>query len=418
MIDIKKIVHAHNEVLERLRRRDPTISLNDILDLYQEKAPLQYSYESLLRQINSISKGVSKLDRTTTDFEDARETSKTFWEQSRAMKERLDLVSRNLEKRLLEIPNVVLDNVPVSQNKEDKEIVHYYGDKPIFDFPPLDHVILCERLGLIDFERGTKIAGPGFPLYTGKGAVLEWALINFMIDNARKNGFEFILPPILNNTASLVSTGNLPKFQDEIYSCKNDNLHLIPTAETPITNLYRNEILDAEKLPMRIVAYTPCFRREAGAAGKITHGLMRLHQFNKLESYSICLPDQAKSEHELLINNGEQILKDLKLPFRLANLPSCDLAQQSAQTFDIEIWLPVLEQYSEVSSASNCLDYQARRANIRYRTGKEKGFVTTLNCSALATPRVMIALLENNQTSDGHIKIPEPLVKYTGFDVI
>lgn len=418
MIDIKTIAQNPERIQNLLQRRDPNIDLSEILRLYSQKREAQRVYESQLSLLNGVSKDISKLEKDSPEFLSAIEDARGLREKIKPLVETFEFLSGTLDEKLLELPNIVLEAVPVSQRKEDKQIVHHWGEKPQFDYEILDHVALSEKHGLIDFKRGAKIAGSGFPLYRGKGAVLEWALINFMIDNAREAEFEFILPPILNNTQSLITTGNLPKFSEEIYSLQRDELHLIPTAETPITNLYRDEVLDGEDLPVRIAAYTPCFRREAGAAGKMTRGLMRLHQFNKLETYSICTPEQSHSEHRALIDNGERILKELGLHFRLANLPSCDLAQQSSQTYDIEIWLPKLRDYSEVSSASNCLDYQARRANIRYKDSSGKNFATTLNCSALATPRIMISLLESNQCEDGHIEIPKCLIKYTGFSKI
>jgi seryl-tRNA synthetase len=418
MIDMKSILENPEEILANLRKREPQISLDPLILLEKERKRLQTEYDQLRRDIHEASNYISKLDKTSVEFLQQRESSRAFGGRVADLKKSLEETSSRLEKELLAIPNVILPQVPVSQSKEDKEIIYVYGEKPTFDFKPLDHLTISERLGIIDFKRGTKIAGSGFPLYRGKGAILEWSLINFMIDNARENGYEFMLMPLLNNATSLTATGSLPKFADELYVFEKDGLYLIPTAETPLTNLFRGEVLEEAQLPARFASYSPCFRREAGAAGKMTKGLMRLHQFNKLETYTFCLPEQVTEEHKRLVSNGEQILKKLGLHFRLANLPSCDLAQQSAQTFDIEAWLPVLGEYSEVSSASNCLDYQARRADIRYKGENKKGYVYTLNCSALATPRVMISLLESNQTEDGHVVIPEALRRYTQFDKI
>ncbi|MEK6936056.1 MAG: serine--tRNA ligase [Nanoarchaeota archaeon] len=418
MLDIHKIIDCKEDCEANLRKRDPTISLDTLLQFETERKQLQKEYDFTRTEINEASKQMSRSDKSSAEFETRRSKLRTMGDYANYLKTKLTEIETNFKIELLSLPNFISSEVPMSYNKEDKQIIRMYGKKPVFDFPIQDHLTLGEKLNLFDFKRGTKIAEPGFPVYTGKGAFLEWSLINFFIDNARQSGFNFVLLPILNNTESLITTGNLPKFADEIYSCKRDELHLIPTAETPITNLYRDEVLDVKDLPLRIASYSPCFRREAGATGKMTKGLMRIHQFNKLETYSICIPEQAKQEQTLLIENGERILKQLGLHYRLANLPSCDLANQSSQTFDIEIWLPHLMQYSEVSSASNCLDYQSRRANIKFKDGNKKDLAYTLNCSALATPRVMIALLESNQTSDGHVIIPEVLRKYTQFDRI
>lgn len=420
MIELKRITADPFGILEILRKRDPSINLDELLRLEAERKGLQTKYEGARQEVNRISEEISTKRRgnKSGDFSELITRSRQVNLEAGGLYTILEGVSKSIETELLKLPNLILPEVPVSMRKEDKDIVHSYGEKPIFNFKPLDHVTLGERLDILDFERGAKIAESGFPIYKGKGAVLEWSLINFMIDRAVDSGYDFMLLPLLNNTRSLVTTGNLPKFAEELYSCQRDDLHLIPTAETPLTNLHRDEILDVSKLPKRMASYSPCFRREAGSGGKMSRGLMRIHQFNKLETYSICLPENASEEHQRLINNGESILKDLNLHFRLANLPSCDLAQQSAQTFDIEIWLPVLGQYSEVSSASNCLDYQARRANIKYRRGDQKDYTYTLNCSALATPRIMISLLESNQTESGHVVVPEALRRYTRFDKI
>lgn len=418
MLDIHLITQDKGTVEANLRQRDPSISLDHVIELEKQRAAMQRDYDSLRQQINTRGKEIAKMPKDSPQFLTSKNEMRAVSDRATQLGDELGRVRGELETELLALPNMVRQGVPISDRKEDKEIVHAWGEKPAFDYKPLDHVALGERLGILDFERGVKIAESGFPVYVGKGALLEWALINHMVRNAVSHGFNFMLLPLLNNTKSLMTTGNLPKFAEELYSCQRDDLHLIPTAETPITNFHRDETLPADSLPVRIASYSPCFRREAGSHGKLARGLMRLHQFNKLESYSICLPEQTQEEHKMLIENGERILKDLGLHFRLANLPSCDLAQQSSQTFDIEIWLPCLGQYSEVSSASNCGDYQARRANIRFKGDQGRGFAYTLNCSALATPRVMIALLESNQTPDGHVVVPEVLRRDTGFDVI
>lgn len=418
MLDIRLIVERKEEVEANLRKRDPSISLDGVASLAERQRELRHAYDESRHSINSANDYMRSADKKSAAFADKVGELRALKGQSQGIKAQLDEIETRLREEMLALPNMIADGVPVSGRKEDKDIVYVFGEKPQFDFTPKDHVVLAKEHGLIDFDRGTRMAESGFPLYTGKGATLEWALINYFIDHARDKGFDFQLFPLLNNTASLTASGNLPKFAEEIYSCERDPLHLIPTAEVPITNLYSGETIPEERLPVRIVSYSPCFRREAGSYGKMARGLMRLHQFNKVETYSFCTPEQAKAEHELLIENGQEILRELGLHFRLANLPSCDLAQQSSQTFDIEIWLPHLGDYSEVSSASNCRDYQARRANIAYKGAEGRGFVHTLNCSALATPRVMIALLESNQTADGRIRVPEPLQRYTRFSEI
>jgi seryl-tRNA synthetase len=418
MLDLHAIVNNLKKYEQILQKRDPNIKLDPLIECYNEKKKYLTEFERLQSKRKEESRLLAKLDKKSHDFEEKRTELRLLSEEVAKLKRLIRETEQKLNEILLSLPNIILDEVPVSYNKEDKEIVKIGGTKPKFNFPIKSHQELCKSLGIIDFERSAKIAGTGFPLYCGKGAQLEWALINFMLTHSIKNGFIFILPPFLNNTTSLIVSGSLPRFKEEIYSCRDDDLHLIPTSEVPLTNLYRNETLDRNQLPIRLCAYSPCFRREAGSYGKLTRGLMRLHQFNKIEMYSICLPSESKKELKFLVENAENILKMLNLHYRIVNLPSCDLAYQSAQTYDIEVWLPYIGEYSEVSSASNCLDYQARRGNIRFRDGFTSGYVHTLNCSGLATPRVMIALLETYQTEDGHIIIPEVLRPYMGFDKI
>jgi len=416
MLDINKIINHKDEVEELLRARDPSISLDSVLAYAAVKRNANYELEELNRKINSSVKNMPS--KGTPEFEDYI----TKMTELKNKKKPLELASsqadKTLKDELLSLPNIIRPTVPRSYNKEDKDIIRFGGgEKPKFDFKMIDHMNLAISRDLIDFPRATKLAQSGFPLYKNKGARLEWALINFMIDKAINNGFEFLLFPLLNNTKSLTASGNLPKFKEEIYSCIDDDLHIIPTAEVPLTNFYRGEILDSNKLPIRMVSYSPCFRREAGSYGKMAKGLMRLHQFNKVETYVITSEENSEEEFQNLIKNGESILEDLGLHYRLANLPSCDLATQSAQTYDIEIWLPKLQEYSEVSSASHCLDFQSRRASIRHKSkGNKPALVHTLNCSALATPRVMIALLETYQQADGSINVPEVLQSYVGVD--
>lgn len=406
MIDENLILKQCELVQQNLVYRGDSTSAHEVKDIILKRKASQRELERLLQERNECSQTIRDLTGA------AREEAITY------VRELKDTISEHntthativekAQEAVLGLPNMIADGVPRSANKNDKDIWRIWGEqKDCLD----DHLTIVENNGLVDFKNGTKIAGSGFPLYKGKGARLEWGLINFMLDKAFDKGFEFFLPPIVNNTASLTAAGNLPKFADEIYST-TDEMHLIPTAEVPITNYFRGETLSETDLPARIVSFSPCFRREAGAYGRMSKGLMRLHQFNKVETYVVCTPEQAAAEYEMLIANGEEILQDLGLSYRIANLPSCDLANQAAQTVDIEIWLPKLGDFSEVSSASNCTDYQARRANIK--TDKKR-FANTLNCSALATPRVMIALLETYQDGDSII-IPEALRPYVGCE--
>lgn len=418
MIDLKKIMEEPEGIESILRKRDPEISIGGIVARANERQEVRQQYESIRNRANELQGHLSELPKDSLEFKGIVESLRSLKTETAELKRKLDAHDTYIKDELLKLPNLISKQVPVSQRKEDKQVLHHSGEKPAHAFQAKSHLELAETLGIIDFKRAGKIAGAGFPLYRGKGAMLEWGLIQYMVDQAVEDGFEFMLFPLLNNTASLTSSGNLPKFADEIYTYEKDGLHLVPTAEVPLTNLYRGEVISAEELPLRMCSYSPCFRREAGSYGKLTKGLMRLHQFNKVETYSICTPEQSGEEFGRLVRHGEKVLEGLGLHFRLANLPSCDLAQQSSQTMDIEIWLPFLGDYSEVSSASNCTDYQARRADIRYKGKEGKGYVHTLNCSALATPRVMIALLEAYQTKEGHVDVPEALRRYTGFGSI
>jgi len=417
MHDLKNLINNREKIEKNLQKRDKSISLDNVVDLSEKRNTLISQYEKTRRQLNEANRKMSQIPKNSSEFTEYRKKLKEIGTESSRLKGLSEAVETELRREMLNLPNIISDNVPVSQVKTDSIIERTYGAIPEYSFEPKDHVELCESLGTVDFKNGAKIAKAGFPLYSGKGAQLEWSLINYFIDKATDAGFKFMLFPLLNNTISLTSSGNLPKFAAEIYSCEQDGLHAIPTAEVPLTNLFRGEIIE-DDLPVKLASYSPCFRREAGAGGTANRGLMRMHQFNKVETYIFCKPEDSNQELEGLIQHGEGILQDLGLHYRLANLPSCDLAHQSSQTKDIEIYIPSLGKYSEVSSASNCLDFQTRRANIRFKDGNKKEYAHSLNCSALATPRVTVALLETYQNANGSISVPEVLQKYTGFDRI
>jgi seryl-tRNA synthetase len=410
MRDVKQLLENRIATEAELKERDPAITLDAIALLYEARKTIQTTYDTKRAELKQLS-------LTAQADPQVRDTARALRAESQAIASQLEEATSKLNEALLHLPNTLQPDVPRSQHKDDKVIVHVFGKPPQLHQGAQDHIELGKRHSILDFERASKIAGSGFPLYRGAGAKLEWGLINFMIDRAIANGFEFMMLPLLNNSTSLTASGNLPRFAEELYSTA-DGWHAIPTAEVPLTNFYRDETLDTKSLPIRIASYSPCFRREAGGHGKLARGLMRMHQFNKVETYSFCEPQQARREHEELVRNGESILESLGLHYRLANLPSSDLASQSSQTFDIEVWLPKAAMYSEVSSASNCTDFQARRANIKMKGGRKSGYVHTLNCSALATPRVMIALLETYQRPDGSIDVPQVLQPYVGIDRI
>jgi seryl-tRNA synthetase len=313
------------------------------------------------------------------------------------------------------------ETVPTGISEDDNVEMYKWGEKPEFDFPIKDHYTIGHDLGLFDFNRGSKITGSGFPLYTGKGAKLERALINFMLDfHVEKHGYKEIFPPFLVNRDSTAGTGQLPKLEDDMYYCGVDDLFLIPTAEVPVTNIYKNEILKNDELPIYLTAYSACFRREAGSYGKDTRGFQRVHQFNKVEMVKFTTPESSYDELETLLKNAEEILQALEIHYRVIELCTADLSFASAKTYDIEVWSPAQEKYLEVSSCSNFEDFQARRIGIRYRR-KSDGkvdFVHTLNGSGVATPRLLISILEAYQNDDGSVSVPAALQPYMNIDLL
>ena len=338
------------------------------------------------------------------------------------MNDTLGEIEKKMESILLSLPNKLHPDVPEGSSAEDN---HTYKEPIVFDhaldFPLLNHLDLGNKLGILDFERGAKISGTGFPVYTGKGARLERALLNFMLDyHTEKHGYTEVFPPFMVNEDSLRGTGQWPKFADQVYYINEDNLYAIPTAEVPVTNLHRDEMLRDEQLPISYAAYSACFRREAGSYGKDTRGFLRVHQFNKVEMVKFTRPEKSYDALEEILQNAEAILKALKIPYRVLLLCSGDISASAAKCYDIEVWSPAESKYLEASSCSNFEDYQARRANIRFKPdGSSKpAYVHTLNGSGLATSRLMVSLLENYQTAEGTIVVPEVLRKYTGFDVI
>jgi seryl-tRNA synthetase len=330
-------------------------------------------------------------------------------------------------KQLLEVlPNFPMDDVPVAPTSADNKQIKLAGQKPVFDFPVKDHVALNDKLKLFDFVRGAKIAGSGWPLYTDRGARLEWALLNYMLDVQRKNGFIQIMPPLLVKQEIMYGAGQLPKFENQLFKTEDDpKLYLIPTSECPICGMHYDEILDEAQLPLKYAAYTPCFRREAGGGRKNEKGLIRTHQFNKVEMFALTKPEDSPKMHQLMLDSAEEILQSLGIHYRNMLLTTGDMSFAAAKTIDIEAWLPGLAHadgsigdFKEVSSVSNCTDFQSRRSQIRYKpTGDKTTFVHTLNGSGLATSRVMVALLETHQQADGSILVPKVLHRYLGADM-
>ena len=418
MLDIREIREDPDGVLARLRRRDPSLDLSTVLSLDEERRGLVRKVEELRRRRKQGSEEVAalKAQGKTEEAQDRIASLRALSEELKALEDRLSQVESALQSELLSLPNLPHDSVPPG-TKEEKVVLRTWGQPQKFDFPPKHHVELGRKLGLLDFERAAKVTGARFPMYTGLGAMLELTLVHWMLElHVREHGYIPVLPPILANRTSFLVSGQLPKFADELYHCEEDDLFLNPTAESLLVNLHRDEILAEEELPLRYVAYTPCFRREAGSYGEEQRGLIRVHQFNKVELFHYTTPERSYRDLEELVGHAEEVLKRLGLHYRVVLLPSQDLAQQSAKTIDLEVWLPGQGKYYEVSSCSNCEAYQARRGNIRFRPagGGRPKFVHTLNGSGLATSRLFAAILEQNQRPDGTVVLPEVLAELLG----
>lgn len=420
MLDIHLIREDPGKVAEALRKKNVKPDLDTLLqkdkklrELSKETDDLKHLRNTVTRQIQDKKK--QKLDASEIILE-MRKVSARIKENDQQILE----LQQEIKDYLTGLPNIPHKTVPVGNNETDNVEVRRWGTFRDFSFKPKAHLELGESLGLFDFNRAAKISGSGFPLYMGKGARLERALLNFMLDvHTLEHGYMEIYPPFMVNSASAMGTGQLPKMADDMYYLEDDDLWLIPTAEVPVTNIHREEIVPLENLPIKYTAYSGCFRREAGSYGKDTRGFQRLHQFNKVELVQFCHPDESYETLEKLVGHAEVILQKLELPYRVVELCSADLSFAAAKCYDIELWSPAEEKWLEVSSCSNFEDFQARRSNIRFKDkdGKNR-FVHTLNGSGVATPRLLIAILENYQNEDGSIRIPDVLQKYTTIDTI
>lgn len=416
MLDIKLIRSNPEKVKEALKKRREEINIEEILTLDQKRRELLLEAGTLKEKRNTVSEEIGKLKR---EKKDAQEKILAMKEVSIKIKEldtQVKEVEEEISKILLEIPNIPHESVPVGKDEKDNIEIRRWGELPKFDFTPLPHWDIGEALDILDFEQGAKVASARFTVLKGMGAQLERALINFMLDlHTKEHNYKEIFPPFLVNTETMTGTGQLPKFESDLFKCEN-GLYLVPTAEVPLTNLHRQEILNDDELPLYYTAYTACFRKEAGSYGKDVRGLIRQHQFNKVELVKICRPEDSYDELETLTQNAEEVLKRLELPYRVIVLCTGDMGFSAAKTYDVEVWLPAQGRYREISSCSNCEDFQARRAMIRYRSReKEKvNFVHTLNGSGLAIGRTLVAILENYQQKDGSVIIPEALRPYMG----
>jgi seryl-tRNA synthetase len=415
MLDVKFVRENIPVVEEALRRRRSAAPLEGFVELDRKRRALLSSVEALRAERNAASEEIGRLRREKKDASALMEKMKAVAARIKEMETGLPELERRMEEVLLSIPNVPDPSVPEGAGEEDNPTVRTWGTPGTFSFPVRDHVDIGAGLDILDFERAAKIAGARFCLSKGAGALLERALINFMLDvHTREHGYTEVLPPFLANSASFFGTGQLPKFEEELFRVAGTDYFLVPTAEVPVTNIVRDEILPGEKLPLKMTAYTPCFRAEAGSYGKDVRGMIRQHQFNKVELVKICRPEDSWAELEALTADAEDILKRLALPYRVVTLCTADLGFSSAKTYDLEVWIPSQTRYREISSCSSFTDFQARRARIRFRdpaTGKVR-LAHTLNGSGLAVGRTVVAILENFQEADGSVLIPEPLRPY------
>jgi seryl-tRNA synthetase len=417
MLDIKFLRQNLDQVRRKLAERGQTIDLEQFSALDARRRNLLQEVETLRNERNTVSKEIGDRKKRKADAADLIARMGEVSARIKNLDAILEETESALEAIVMTIPNVPHDSVVRGTSSEDNPIVRTWGDLPRLAFPPRPHWELGESLGILDFTRGSKIAGARFTLYRGAGALLERAIINFMLDlHTGEHGYMEILPPFLANRESMTGTGQLPKFAEDLFKIEGLDYYLIPTAEVPVTNIHREEILNERDLPIRYVAYSPCFRAEAGSYGKDTRGLIRQHQFNKVEMVKFTTPETSYEELENLTANAEEVLRRLEIPFRTVSLCTADLGFSSAKTYDVEAWMPGQDAYREISSCSNFEDFQARRAAIRFRreaTGNVE-FVHTLNGSGLAAGRTTVAVLENYQRSDGSILIPKALRPYMG----
>jgi len=424
MLDIKFIRENPEVVRQGLLNKNSKDIVDEILSLDEERRSLIAKTEDLKAKKNQVSAQIPQMKKAGEDTTEVFAEMKRVGDEITLLDKHLREVEDKIENILRYTPNLAHSSVPVGKSAEENvEVRKWLPEGFSFEneFKVLDHVELGKKLNILDFERGTKISGSGFPLYKGKGATLERALINFMLDtHLNQHGFTEIFPPVLVNKESMKGTGQIPKMEEDMYFIEKDGLYPIPTAEVPITNIHRDEILQEKDLTIKYVGYSPCFRREAGSYGKESKGFLRVHQFNKVEMVKFSKPENSYDELESMTNNAENILKALNIPYRILMLCTGDLSFSAAKCYDIETWSPAENKWLEASSCSNFEAFQARRANIRFRReeSKKPEFVHTLNGSGLATSRLMVSLLENNQTPEGKVIVPKVLHKYTQFEII
>ncbi len=417
MLDVKYIIHNLTTVQKGMEKRGTEIDFSLLLENEEKRKTLLLEIEALRHQRNVVSDDIAKMKRSGKDAKQSIDRMRSVSESIKMLDKDLVETESAIHTFLITLPNLPHDDVPKGKDDSQNRLEKTHGSPRVFDFPVQDHADIGDALGILDLARATKLAGARFPLYMGSGARLERALINFMLDiHTKEHGYKETLPPFIVNRATMTGTGQLPKFEADLFKLEGWDYYLIPTSEVPVTNIYAGEILQEEDMPFKFTAFTPCFRSEAGSYGRDTKGLIRQHQFNKVEMVKITTPESSFDELESLLANAETILQRLELPYQVLTLCTGDLGFSATKTYDIEVWMPGQDKYREISSCSNCLDFQARRANIRFKreNAKKPEFCHTLNGSGLAVGRTFAAILENYQQPDGTVKIPDVLVPYMG----
>ncbi len=424
MLDIKLIRENPDYVKEKLqlRNEDSSVILK-IQEIDSKRLEIIKKAETLKEIRNKVSDEIGAMKKNKVNADEKITEMKKVSDEIKELDVELRNVEKDIENLLYYIPALPADGIPYGKSADENVEVKVWGEKKKFDFKVKDHIELTKKLDILDFERGTKISGSGFPLYKGKGATLERSLINFMLDTHITKGYREVLTPILVNRASMEAAEKVPKFEEDMYHMNEDDLFAIPTAEVPIVNIHRDEILKEDELPVKYCGFTNCFRREAGSYGKDTKGFLRVHQFNKVELINFCTPESSYEEMEKMLLDACAILEALNVHYRIIELCTGDIGFSASKCYDIEVWSYAEDKWLEASSVSNCTDFQSRRAKVRYKKVLENGKTKTellhiLNGSGLATSRLMVAMLEANQTKDGNIVVPEVLRKYTGFDII
>lgn len=418
MLDLKRVCDNIEQVEAALSKRSGNFPIKEVKELAIKRRKTIMEVESLKANRNSVSQEIARLKREKQDAESLILQMREQGETIKRLDNDLNEIEEKLKELMFAIPNIPNETVPEGKDSEDNREERKFGEPRKFDFEPKAHWDLGSDLKIFDWEQAVKITGTRFTVYHGWGAKLERAIVNLMLDTHAEGGYEEIFPPFMVNRDSMIGTGQLPKFEEDMYAIKGTDFFLVPTAEVPVTNLHRGEILDVERLPIKYCAYTACFRGEAGSAGRDTRGLIRQHQFNKVELVKFAHPKDSYQELETLTQSAEKILQKLGLPYRVVTLCTGDLGFSSAKTYDIEVWMPSYNRYVEISSCSNFEDFQARRAQIRFKENGKTALVHTLNGSGLAVGRTVAAVIENYQNADGSVTVPEALRKYIGTELI